>query len=474
MRDLLLKRWLKRMAIAIGAILVFVVAPAAFILYPTFKSYPQLDLPPVTSQAEKNLQDVAFLRRLPEVERSFKDETRARFAGAVDRLKGRAAQLDRPAFAMEAARAVALADNGHTNIVGLAAGHGFNVLPVRFGWFSDGLFVVAAHDKQRHLLGAQVLGLNGQPPEQVVQALRTYVGGPPTLARELSPNLLASPELLYAAGLVDRPGEAELHLRLRDDSEGIHTLAAAPGTDDLLTRNFWPKRYLSPVPMPSDSISWAHVLDHAPLSASLARPDQNVWHDYLNEGRVLYVQINRLRDQDGESLHGRLADILAEAKARQVRHAVVDLRFDPGGDYTLSADFTQQLPQIVPGKIFVLVSGTTFSAAISTAARLKYYAGTRGFLVGELMGDRTRFWGEGGTATMPNSKLTIRYTTAFHDWESGCRLTQVRTCFFLNYFYGTPSGALTPDIPVAQTSTSYAVGKDVVLEKALELAEPGS
>ncbi len=120
----------------------------------------------------------------------------------------------------------------------------------------------------------------------------------------------------------------------------------------------------------------------------------------------------------------------------------------------------------------MLVSGTTFSAAISTAARLKYYAGPRGFLVGEQMGDRTRFWGEGGTATMPNSKLAIRYTTAFHDWESGCGVTQVRTCFFLNYIYGTPSGPLMPDVPFAQTFTSYAAGEDALLEKVIELAEP--
>ncbi len=344
-----LKRWLKRGAISIIAVLILVGAPAAFILYPTFKSYPQPDFPPATSQAEKNLQDIAFLRRLPEVERSFTDQTRASFASAIEQLEARAGQLDHPTFAMEAARAVALSDNAHTNIGGLAAGYGFNALPVRFGWFSDGLFVVAAHDDQRNLLGAQVLDLNGHSPEHLVEALRPYVGGPPTLARELSPNFLASPELLHAAGLVDNPRQTELRLRLRDGSEGPYTLVAAAGASDPLTRNFWPKRHLSPVPMPNESVAWAHVLDDAPQPASLTRPDQNVWHDYLNDGRVLYVQINRLRDQDGGSVHAKLADIVAEAKARQVADAIVDLRFNPGGDYTLSADFTQQLPQLIPG-----------------------------------------------------------------------------------------------------------------------------
>ncbi|PLP59248.1 hypothetical protein CYK37_12355 [Mesorhizobium loti] len=467
------RRWLKRIAIVLIALLILVVAPAAFIIYPTFKSYPALKFPPAVSQAEKNLQDIALLRRLPEVERSFTDQTRLAFEAAVDKLEARAPDLDRAAFAMGAAHAVALADNGHTSVGGLAGGHGFNVLPLRFGWFADGLFVVAASPDRPNFLGAQVVAMNGRAPEKMVEALHAYIGGPANLARELSPNLLVSPELLHAAGLADNPDASELTLRLRDGTEGVQKLAAQPGAPELLPRNPWPRRYLSPVPVPGDTGSWTHVLQGVQVPPALTRPDQYFWHDYLADGSVLYVQINRVRDQDGKSLSGYLADVLAEAKTRQIRNAVVDLRFDPGGDYTQSADFAKQLPALVPqdGKVLVLTSGTTFSAALSMAAMLKYHAGSRGMLVGEPMGDRSRFWGEGGNVTMPNSKLSIRYTTAYHDWEDGCSLSQIRTCFILNYVYGTPSGSLAPAVPVAQTFASYSAGEDAVLAEALKLAK---
>ncbi|WP_054310185.1 hypothetical protein [Mesorhizobium sp. 1M-11] len=468
-----MRRWLKRVAIVLAAVLILVVAPAAFILYPTFKSYPAMTFSPAASQAEKNQQDLDLLRRLPEVERSFTNETRAAFNTAMGELSARAPDLDRAGFAMGVARAVALADNGHTSVMALVGGRGFNALPLRFGWFADGLFAVSGRPDQRDLLGAQVMTLGGHSAEQLVEGLRAYVGGPANLARELSPNLLASPELLHAAGLAEKADSAALVLRLRDGTQASHTLAAEPGTPEPLTRTFWPKRYLSPVPMPDDSGSWTHVLQGVQVPPAFARPDQFFWHDYLADGSILYIQINRVRDQDGKSLHGYLADVLAEAKTRPIKNAVVDLRFDPGGDYTLSVDFAKQLPELVPrdGKVFILTSGNTFSAALSTAAMLKYHAGSRGILMGEPMGDRSRFWGEGGNVTLPNSRLTVRYTTAYHDWEDGCSLAQVTTCFFLNYVYGTPSGSLAPTIPVAQTFASYAAGEDAVLSEALKQAK---
>jgi hypothetical protein len=125
------------------------------------------------------------------------------------------------------------------------------------------------------------------------------------------------------------------------------------------------------------------------------------------------------------------------------------------------------------GKLVILTSANTFSAAISTAARLKYYAGPRAMLVGEEMGDRGSFWGEGGTTTLPNSGIAIRYTTAYHDWENGCGLSQIRTCFYLNYVYGTAAGPLQPAVVTTPTFAEYATGVDRAMAEALRLAMVG-
>lgn len=447
-----------------AALLALVAVPLGVLLYPTLKPYPAANGSAAASQRDRNLQDLAHLRRLPEVERSFTEQTRVAFDQAIAALESRAGELDRAGLAMAAAKAVALADNGHTNVLGLAGDHGFNAVPIRLGWFADGLFVVATDEDRRHLLGGQVLGVNRRTIGELVAALRFYVGGPANLAREFVPNLVISPELLHAAGLSDMPSNSAFEIRFVDGSAGTVDLAGEAARQPSLSGQFWPRRHLSSVRQAGGAAGWRHVLDGIAPPAYLSRPDTNYWHAYRAAG-LLYVQINRVGNQGPVGTSRYLSDMLDEAAKEPIRNAVVDLRFNRGGDYTLTAEFTRRLPELLPrdGKLFILTSANTFSAAISTAARLKYFAGSRAVIIGEAMGDRSRFWGEGGLTLLPNSKIAVRYTTAFHDWEHGCSLSQIATCFLLNYVYGVPAGDLQPTVMIAPSLADYAAGKDPLM-----------
>ncbi len=175
-------RWLKMTAITVALLLIVTLVPLAFLLYPTLKGYPKAPDETAVSEMDRNRQDVAHLRHMLTVERSFTPEAKAAFALALGAMEQRAGDMDRADLAMASAKAVALADNGHTNVVGLAGGRGFNAVPIRLGWFADGLFVVAAAENQRHLLGGEILGANGKKTDALVDALRQYVGGPANLA----------------------------------------------------------------------------------------------------------------------------------------------------------------------------------------------------------------------------------------------------------------------------------------------------
>lgn len=468
-------RWLKLSVMTIALIGLLILAPLAFIAYPTLKSYPKApSVQAIVSQLDANRQDLAHLRHFPDFERSFTPEAKAAFTLALGDMEQRAADLDRAGLAMATAKAVALADNGHTNVIGLVGGRGFNAVPIRVGWFADGLFVISAAEDQRHLLGRQILGANGKTTDALVAALRPYVGGPANLAKEFAPNFLISPELLHAAGLAETAASSAYDMRLADGSIVRVDLAAEPGTREPRSSNFWPARDLSPIAEATDAPGWRHVLDGIALPAYLSRPDSNYWHAYPRPG-LLYVQINRVRDQAPIDLSQYLSDALEEAAAKPVRNAVVDLRFNNGGNYTLSADFAKRLPTLLPptGRLFVLTTGNTFSAAISTAAWLKYYGGARVTIIGETIGDRMQFWGEGGVAVLPNSKLAIRYTTGFHDWENGCGLAQIRTCFLLNYIYDVPAGSLEPNVTAKPTFADYVAGKDRAMSAVMEMLAAG-
>ena len=67
------------------------------------------------------------------------------------------------------ARAVALADNGHTNVSPISRRARVNALPLRLAWFSDGLFVLQATQANEDLLGARIELISGLTPEQLAE-----------------------------------------------------------------------------------------------------------------------------------------------------------------------------------------------------------------------------------------------------------------------------------------------------------------
>ena len=109
----------------------------------------------------------------------------------------------------------------------------------------------------------------------------------------------------------------------------------------------------------------------------------------------------------------------------------------------LAANFSWLLHGVMPNdQILILTSSNMFSTAINIASWLKYYSGQSAVLIGECMWDSGKMLGEGGTASMPNSKIAFRYTITYHDWENGRCLSQIGTCFIPELFLRNRSGLL--------------------------------
>jgi hypothetical protein len=471
-----MKRILKALGWVAAGVIVLTAALAA-LGYQLFVRAPDAaDVAPATDQTQARQQDLDYVRYVMTFDRSFSDVARAAFDKTMDELAAHAGELDDAKLEMGVMRAIALADNGHTALreTGWGSYH-LQVLPLRFAWFAEGLFIVKADSALADLLGAQVLSIAGRPAEALARDLYPYYGGPDSLRHELAPHLMQSPQALHAIGLAPSPKEAMLALKLRDGSESERTIAARteqPPEDSTLR---WPKRSLSPVPLPEEKLSWVHVLDGLdPLPPYLRNPNRKYWHMYLDGGRRLFVQINKLLDQGDTPFKVYLAQLLQEIAVEKPHDVIVDLRFSSGGNYELASDFSRRLPELLPadGRIFVLSSGDTFSAAIVTAARLKYFGGARTAIVGEPMGDREEFWAEGTRKQLPNSKMTATYATGYHDWERGCR--DVLKCYWVNLFMDVPAGELSPTMAAPLRFSDYVAGKDSAFEALQAASQPPS
>jgi hypothetical protein len=417
--------------------------------------------PPPHDRVEARRQDVADLALLLEYDRSFSPEAKAAFQQNIQALNGEAATMSDAVFEMAVSRLVALAGNAHTTVSRIQRASAFRRVPLRLAWFSDGLYVVRAKAPVENLIGRRVVSIDGRPVEQAVAELRPYLSGTAEHARADSPPVLECPALLQAVW----PDTDGIHLAIGLDDGVIEPMAAvAPAPDPFALRPVM-------VVGPGTLGDWNSVLGYTPaLPLSLRAPERMAFSAPLDRNGV-YIRINGNEDDDNGPLAAQLAVIGAAKPIGGWRWIVLDLRFNHGGFEMKTVDFTRSLPRLlVPdGNLWILTGNTTFSAAIITAARAKYFLGLRAHIVGEAMGDRNPFWTDGGPPlVLRNSGIAIGHAFFKQDWANGCH--EPTLCNPLQWLYGVAAGDLTPEVNIGWSFADYVAGRDTVMERALALS----
>lgn len=411
---------------------------------------------------EARLQDLEHFDHVRRNERSLDAQTRAGFAAAVDALEARAGELTDAGFQLELARSQAMIDNGHSNASATRMVETFPRLPVRSAWMDGELRILRALSGQENLLGAEITAINGTPASEVIMAFRDAFGGVDASYLTFAPLLLETPAYLEAAGLgagpvridyVDRAGiSGRTTLEPVEPFEGATRLYSG----DLL------------MPWRSEDDRW-QVLQPAGQPLYLARPDNDYWFEILPDGDTVYISIRaNLDDDSGEPLSAWVERAEAEIRALSPRHVIVDQRFNGGGDLTQTEPLMSALGDIVgpEGRIYLLVSGNTFSAGIVNMAMAKESAPDRTIIVGEAIGDRLQFWAEGWWFSLPNSGFRARYSTGFYDLQNGCEGLFICHWGSLHIFPVIVDD-LDVDIPAPLTFEAYAAGRDPALEAVL-------
>ena len=430
--------------------------------------YPEVEhpgFPAPGNSAVAMRQDLEFLALLPKYDRSFTPEAAAKFEAERQLLLTKSSTLTPAQLEMEVARLVAISGNGHTTV-----GRRLRRIqraPIRVQWFEEGLFVVRAAQPQAELVGRKVLRINGKTPEELLAAFTPYVSGTADHAKATIPAFLVSPTVF--AGVWPQMPTDKLEVTFESPKGAPETIVLASSAPDPEKAYPFPDRDFAPQQQTTEDAPWASVLadrKEPDLPLVLRDPDHSLFHVAL-PGDGLYIHLNATSDDDRGDLGDQLAKLMAPIAPGTLKFAVLDLRFNGGGDYTKTLTFTKELPKKVAadGKIYILTDHGTFSAALVTAARAKYFAGDRAVILGERLGDRLQFWAEAGSPiVLPNSKIRVFFATGYHDWEHGCGWSDLGRCFWLNYPFAVPAGDLAPKKPVAWKFADYRAGRDTVLD----------
>ncbi len=455
--------WWLRLA-AIGAMLWLgrkwlLIAAAIIAFHPI--PIPPFWLSEPRSPTEARLQDLRHFAHVRRYERSMTDETRARFDAVVADLHRRAGALSDAEFMLGLARAQATIDNGHSNASAAAMVRRFPRLPVRMAFFGEELRVLRASRDHRDLLGLRVTHIDGVSVAEVARRFRDAFGGTDANYRVVAPLLIETPAFLDAVGL----------------SGGAPTLRFVRAEGATIDRTLPPldARSVDTGTFPGDlAMPWRRddprLIPFAPAGSPLflARPARGYWWQDLPELEAVYFNLRtNLNDDSAQSLRdfSQAAIEMLRSRRDRPRAIIVDLRFNHGGDLSLTHDLMVELGDAVgaDGRIYLLTSGNTFSAAIVSMAFAKEAAPDRTLIVGEEIGDRLQFWAEGWSFELPNSGFRARYATAFYDLQKGCR--GLFRCYWgVFYLFPVIVDDLSVDIPAPLTFDAYAAGRDPALE----------
>ena len=431
------------------------------IVWPAFYGAP-------ANETEAQSQDIQYLRRFIDYDRSFTDVERTAFSSHLDQMAEDAGQISDASFYLAVAEAAAISGNGHTNASFSPPYRAFNHAGVDFFWFKDGLYVTRALKPHQDVVGARVVAFDGRDTASVAAAVARYTGGSANWRRVNAVRILRSPALMHAAGLTTSADRLRLDVI---DAQGNARTVELQSQPTPAGENLPRRRPIDAVrsgPLPDEGNAWSQTLTVAGEAAPLylRHYDRNFFWTPIDSDGV-YLRPKLLLETSKTPILSTFSAVIESAPPTGFRFMVVDLRFSPGGDYTKVIDFAKAAPDRIRdgGRLYIVTGPHTFSAAIVLTALLKHYGGAKALIVGERVGDDEQFWAESGPLPfrLPNSDYVVNFATGYHDWEHGCA-GRHPYCFDLNVQHEVSAGPLSPSVELSPTYADYAAGRDLVMD----------
>jgi hypothetical protein len=387
-------------------------------------------------------------------EKAYTDAGRARALALLDSVSARSASLSDLAFELQLSRVVALADNGHSLLrpgprIGRTNRVGVLLLPL-----SDGVLVAWATDDLADLLGASLVSIDELPVERLLAENRGLFGGIPSWRDQFAPYLLESPEQLHAMGLTGSPADAVYGFRRPDGTVVSRTLRGDTAGREVV-------RSVDEAYFPDEGrAGWRSVVGGPPWS--LREPGVAFRRSTALGPGLFVFQMRGNHDAPGQAIAAVLDSVRAEIASARPRDFVLDMRFNGGGDLNRTRRFMQELPGLVPGRIFVLTGPQTFSAGISSVGYLTQAASDRVTIIGEPAGDRLVFFAESRMRPLPGTDTGVYVSRERHDYEGGCAaFTDCHGPVVRNPIR-VPS--LDPHVHAPWTIDAFRAGRDPAME----------
>jgi len=369
-------------------------------------------------------EDIAYLaRELPARHKNlFFHLSKAEFDRQVSRLSEAAGSATDAEMRAGLARLVASVGDLHTSIQAFDSSKSFGL---GFFEYPDGIYCSSARVELAEAMSAKVISVDGVAVEKVMEQLRRFVPHENDMVvLALAAPMLGRPGALLAAGVPLKDSAADFEMQRGGRTFVVHATVPASASRD--TRRA-PLDGAFPTPLyQSDRVS-------------------RYWFRFLDAGRTLYIQYN-VCVNDPAKPFGKFSEEVAHTIGeRHPTRIVVDLRHNGGGDSRVIGPLVAVLKSQRGARVFTIIGRGTMSSAFMAARDLKHQA--HATLVGEPTGQKPNSYGELQTFELPNSRLTVNYSTKY---------------FALADRGDPPSYA--PDQVIAMSAADLQAGRDPVMD----------
>lgn len=409
----------------IGTLAALGVAGALVALWTGLRQKPE-NLRLSTQQWREDLQFLA--RELPKRHaNAFHFTPRDRFEKAVADLDSQLEHADSDTAWVGLQRLVSLVGDAHTYLQ--TPQDSASDLPIDIARFGEDYRVVSVDRGLEYALGARVIKVGDVPIARAAELCKELFSRDenPTSSDSFVNNALTSGGTLHGLGITN------------DRNLVRYTLVDDTGREFVVDAH-----------SPASVVAPVRPFKEMPLY--MQNPEQPFACTYLVDAGALYCNVRTIRD-----LRKPVAEMLKVIREKNPEKLVIDLRKNRGGDYTVGEEYlinpVRALPSInKKGHLFVLISADTFSAAMNNAAQ--FHTQTAALLVGQEIGEKPNSYQEPRSMTLPNSHLTVRYSTRFYRFA--------------------PDGdnAIRPDHAIIPTWADYKAGSDPVLAWVLKYPAP--
>ncbi|MFP4302754.1 MAG: hypothetical protein ACOC47_01870 [Alkalispirochaetaceae bacterium] len=344
-----------------------------------------------------------FERELPRLHYDlFQELSREEFRSRVAELSQKAPALSAAEFDLELRKILAAVGDSHTNL----SWNPEMVYPWELHPFVEGIFCVAAREREQDVLGMRLVALDELPIAEVRQRFAQIIPHEnETHLNNVFSVFLRSPTFLHLLGVTGKPEAGSF--TFADYQGGSFTVELSAVSAE------------SRVDYVRITERLSYTSENAPLY--MRNSQRFYWQEQDEERRLLYIAYNSCREDPEYPMKDFVADVEEKLRNEPVETVVVDLRRNGGGSSLvlkpLISMLAEQREESEDLELYAFIGARTFSSAILNAIELQQQA--EAVLVGEPTGGRPNHYGEVREFELPNLGAQVRYSTKYFQMSGG-------------------------------------------------------